>query len=692
MMLVTASAKSLTGCFISNNYNDSYYRLAIYNLWPRPKRLPTRNFVTMKSPLSSLSQLQLTLCLLFTFLLLPIAIEHTYLWFTYDSFDFRLLYAQLAIAFLSSLILSYPVYRLASTINLSETRTSETRKNVEELIDHAADMILITRPSGQIIHANRRACDLLGYSIDQLRQMHTMDLDIECVLYSNPKLHQQLYQGKTINFETLYRTREGKKIPVENHVSIAGWMENTHYMEIARDITRRRAVEQELYASKEALERVRNRLETRMQERTEKLVKEVQKRELTERRIYEIRLLLENLVNSMPSVIIALDGTLKVTQWNLEAEKIFGIAETSAVGQNITQLLPQFRATIFRLMRRSANGQQSHQQSITLMLNGLRRQFDVMVYPLSQTVSSDSPGVVIRLDDITEKARFDEMLVQTEKMLSLGGLAAGMAHEINNPLGAILQSTQNIQRRLDTDFPRNKNIAESLDLDLLKVREYLKQQKVDQALSAIKEAGERAATIVSDMLSFARPSHGATQSIQVVEALQSSIRLAEKDYNQKRQFDFKNIRIKENYADNLPHILAQKNQLNQVLLNILINAAQALASISNNREPIIELTARAQGNYIRIDIRDNGPGMDEVTRKRVFEPFFTTKAEGKGTGLGLSVSYFIVTEQMKGQMLVESEPGIGSCFTLLLPAQSTYTEVSAPTHQQPVQLPLENLE
>lgn len=646
----------------------------------------------MKSPLSNLSQLQLTLCLLFTFLLLPIAIEHTYLWLRYRSFDFPLLYSQLAIAFCSSLLLSYPVYRLVYKINLRETRTSETRKNVKELIDHAADMILITRPSGQIIHANRRACQLLGYTLEQLQSMHTMDIDTECVLYSNPKLHQKLYQGETITFESMYRTFTGEKIPVENHVSIAGWMENTHYMEIARDITRRRAVEQELYASKEALEKVRNRLETRMQERTEKLVKEVQKRELTEKRIYEIRLLLENLVNSMPSVIIALDGTLKVTQWNLEAEKVFGVIEAAAVGQTITHLLPQFRATIFRLMRRSANGQKSHQQSISILIDGHRRQFDVMVYPLSQTVSLDSPGVVIRLDDITERARFDEMLVQTEKMLSLGGLAAGMAHEINNPLGAILQSTQNIQRRLDAEFPRNQKIAQSIDLDLQKVADYLKQQKVDRALSAIKEAGERAATIVSDMLSFARPSRGTTQNINVVEALQASIRLAEKDYNQKRQFDFKNIHIKETYAEPLPPILAQKNQLNQVLLNILINAAQALVAIAQKREPTIELAAQVEGQYVRIDIRDNGPGMDEVTRKRVFEPFFTTKAEGKGTGLGLSVSYFIVTEQMKGKMLVESEPGIGSCFTLLIPTQNN-VETMAPTETtQPMQLPLENLE
>jgi PAS domain S-box-containing protein len=646
----------------------------------------------MKSPLSSLSQLQFTLALLFTFLILPIAIKHGYLWFYFQSLDLQLIYFELATAFCASLLLSYPVYRLVYKINQRETQTSETRRNVEKLIDHAADMIFITRPNGQIVYANRRARVSLGYSLDQLLQMHNRDLDIDCVLYRNPRLHQQLYQGETISFETYYRSAEGDKIPVEAHVSVAGWMENTHYMEIVRDISRRRAIEQELYASKEALERARNRLETRMQERTEKLVKEVQKRELTEKRIYEIRLLLENLVNSMPSVIIALDGQLKVTQWNLEAEKVFGIFEAAAVGKPITQLLPQFKSTIFRLIRRSESGQKAYQQSITILLDEQKRQFDVMVYPLTQTYTSELPGVVIRLDDITEKARFDEMLVQTEKMLSLGGLAAGMAHEINNPLGAILQSIQNIQRRLSPDFPRNQRIASQLDIDLEKVAEYLAQQKVDQALMAIKEAGERAATIVADMLSFARPTKGEIQPINVVEALQTSIRLAEKDYGQKRQFDFKHIQIKQNYAEELPAILGQKNQLNQVLLNLLINAAQALSVTAKQRPPVIEISAKQQGNFIRIDVRDNGPGMDEAIRKRVFEPFFTTKSEGKGTGLGLSVSYFIITEQMKGQMMVESEPGVGSCFSLLLPVQNPMPASSNQPRQQPVQLPLNNLE
>ncbi len=621
----------------------------------------------MKFKAHTLSLAHFTALVLLTIILLPIGIDVAYQVFYTEQVDASRLWFDFEVAATTTLLLSFTLYWLLKKISLKEQQTSDTKKNVAELIDHAADMILITRPSGQIVNANRKACELLGYSQEELKTMQVMDLDLDCTLYRNPKLHQQLFRGDTINFETFYRKRNGEKVPVENHVSTAGWMDGTYYLEITRDITRRHQVQKELHASKEALEKVRNRLESRMHERTQKLVKEVQKRELTEKRIFEIRLLLENLVNSMPSAIIALDNEMRITQWNLEAEKIFGILESSAMGERLLDVLPQHRKEIMKFVRRSNKSLKAFKRNLTSHINGQRRQFEIMVYPLSQTAGSDAPGVVLRLDDITEKAKFDDMLVQTEKMLSLGGLAAGMAHEINNPLGAILQSAQNISRRLSNEFPRNQKIAQQHSVDLNNLKNYLQQQKILDALAAIKEAGERAATIVSDMLSFARPSPSEQSEVDVIDALKTSIRLAEKDYNQKRQFDFRNIIIEENYEDNLPSIGAQKNQLHQVLLNILINAAQALAHQQKDHSPKIQVKAMRQGKYLRIEIKDNGPGMDPQTQKRVFEPFFTTKDEGSGTGLGLSVSYFIVTEQLKGQLLVDSIPGAGTCFSILIP-------------------------
>ncbi len=607
-----------------------------------------------------------TLFVLISLLLLPIII-HVIHSVYYAKFEWSIFLIELAIAAVVLIFIMVPAYQVLNSIDQREKQSDKTRRNVAELIDHAADMILIVTPSGKIVQANSKACQLLGYSSEEITQLNTTDIDVECTMYRNPGFHHQLYMGKSVSFDTSYKTKTGDIIPIENNISVAGWLSGNHYMEIARDITRRRQIEDELNASKDALEKARNRLESRMEEGNQKLSLEVQKRELTEKRIYEIQVFLQNLVDSMPSVIIALDQHHRITQWNLEAEKVFNLLQASVLGKQLIDVMPKHKTPIFKLMRRSANGRKRVIQQIDFDLEDGTHKFNVLIYPLFDDDSNLNPDVVIRLDDITEKTRFDEILVQTEKMLSLGGLAAGMAHEINNPLGAILQSLQNIKRRLDPEFPRNQRVAKEIDGDLEKFREYLKIQRIDTSLEAIKEAGERAANIVSEMLSFARPTRAANETVDVIEVLEATLRLAAKDYSRERQFDFRTISIKKTFVNDLPKLPLAKNQLQQVLLNLLVNAAQALAE-SKQKKPLIHISVSIEQQYLRIDIEDNGPGMDSSTRKRIFEPFFSTKSEGKGTGLGLSVSYFIVTEQLGGLLTVDSKMGAGSRFTILLPA------------------------
>lgn len=132
------------------------------------------------------------------------------------------------------------------------------------------------------------------------------------------------------------------------------------------------------------------------------------------------------------------------------------------------------------------------------------RHYALTFYPLT---GGGGRGVVIRIDDITQRLSLEEMMVQSEKMLSVGGLAAGMAHEINNPLGAILHNVQNIRRRLSSDLPRNQEQAEELGIDLATINRYLDSREVPQLLDGIQQAGARAAKIVTHMLSFSRRSN-----------------------------------------------------------------------------------------------------------------------------------------------------------------------------------------
>ena len=243
-----------------------------------------------------------------------------------------------------------------------------------------------------------------------------------------------------------------------------------------------------------------------------------------------------------------------------------------------------------------------------------------------------------------------------------------MAHEINNPLGAILHNVQNIRRRLSPDLARNIEHAQRLGVELATVNSYLKDREVPQLLDGIQQAGSRAAKIVTHMLSFSRLSNRQMAPCDLPALIDQAVEIAGNDFDLSAGFDFRGQAIVRQFDPQLGAVPGTANELEQVLLNLLKNAAQAIHQREDESEPgRIILRTRLNPPWAEIQVEDNGVGMSETIRKRTFEPFFTTKEIGQGTGLGLSVSYFIITNNHKGQMEVQSSIGQGTCFTLRLP-------------------------
>ncbi len=270
--------------------------------------------------------------------------------------------------------------------------------------------------------------------------------------------------------------------------------------------------------------------------------------------------------------------------------------------------------------------------------------------------------------DITEQKKTAQVMVQTEKMMSVGGLAAGMAHEINNPLAGILGAVQNIKNRIYTDIEKNTSAAKECDTDLEHIRKYFAHRGITSMLESIQTAGVRASTIVQNMLQFSRKSNKNIEFHNLAVLLDKTVELAASDYSLKNDYDFKKVIIKREYEPEVAKICCLGNEIQQVFLNILKNGAEAMAGKNyTTTSPMFLLRVKNGENEIIVEIEDNGPGMDEEVRKRIFDPFYTTKDVGKGTGLGLSVSYFIITEQHSGTMEVESTLGMNTKFIIRLP-------------------------
>ncbi len=374
----------------------------------------------------------------------------------------------------------------------------------------------------------------------------------------------------------------------------------------------------------------------------------------------------DNVINSMPSMLMGVDPDGRITHWNLQAQTQTGLLPSNVIGRPFFDVLPHlkgFNKTIQTAINRKK----------VIEKNKIPRQVDkklvyenITIYPLK---GDNAKGAVIRMDEVTDQIKMEEMMIQSEKMLSVGGLAAGMAHEINNPLAGMMQNAQVVLNRLKNDLPANRAAAQKAGISLKAITTYMDDRGILDQLDHINEAGGHAAKIVQNMLSFAQKGKGAKIKQDVTKLLDMTIDLAKNDYDLKKRFDFKQIRIHREIVPGFPDVMCEPSKIQQVFLNIIKNSTEAMVEFNTqmDRQPAFFFNFYTDDKTAIIEIADNGPGMEENIKKRIFEPFYTTKSPDMGTGLGLSVAYFIVVEDHNGELKVESTPNKGSKFIIKLP-------------------------
>jgi PAS domain S-box-containing protein len=257
-------------------------------------------------------------------------------------------------------------------------------------------------------------------------------------------------------------------------------------------------------------------------------------------------------------------------------------------------------------------------------------------------------GRFVSLTDRSAQRRSERLLRERQKLESVGILAAGVAHEVNNPLAFVRSNLAHVREKLERLLERAHVDAGGKDADLLELPDVF-----DESLEGV----DRIAQIVKDMLRFSRVPEERVEAVDVNDVVREALRLAALDRHHV-------VRAHERLAADLPRVMGSSNRLVQVLLNLLLNANQALAGRS---DALVEAETEWDGSHVLVRVRDNGPGIPEDQLERIFDPFFTTRDPSEGTGLGLSIAFDIVRDH-GGKLEVESAPGRGACFTMRLPA------------------------
>jgi len=337
----------------------------------------------------------------------------------------------------------------------------------------------------------------------------------------------------------------------------------------------------------------------------------------------------ENIVESLNVGVLAVDLEGIVDSWNTRMEQLFGVSRQQALGRQLSSLLPRELAQEIaaRGDQEQITGiykQRLHHQGKTLTLN-------VSITPLVSK-SNERIGRLLLFDDVTQRERMEEQMSQTEKLTSLGLLAAGVAHEVNTPLAVISNYIQMLAKQMPEGDPRQSLI----------------EKIVKQTF--------RASEIVNNLLNFSRTGAAEVDNVDVNRVVEETLSLVAHPMKTAR------IQIVKELGQSLPPVHGSANKLQQVFLNLFLNARDAMPGGG-----MLEVRTAAHNGSVEIEVADTGSGIAREDIHRIFDPFFTTKANGRGTGLGLSVSYGIIKEHA-GKIDVRSTPGKGTSFHVEFPA------------------------
>jgi len=476
--------------------------------------------------------------------------------------------------------------RLFSRIELS-------RKQWVEDVDAISDYILVHDKAGRILRLNRALADLLGTRPVEAIGADVGDLNI---------LETSSRSGHCPFCRNAASTREEFVLPKGNR---------TYVVSSSR-----------IHSNGEG------------ETRTVHVLKDITDRREAERRYRHERDFNRNILNNTQSMILVLDTAGLVSYANRRCFES-GYTELSLLGHAIAEMIPPPRRPILAqaVDRALAGDTIEHLELPVLRGHQANGQFSISLSPMRDE-GGEINSIVVVMTDVTDAASLQAKLMHTEKMAALGQLVSGVAHEVNNPLAAIVGFTDLLLE--------NPSVSE----------------EAKQDLAVILQEAQRTRQIVQNLLSFARQMPAQREPVLLNSIVRQTLKL--------RSYDLLShgVEVVESYSGELPLAIGDPHELQQVFLNVINNAYDAIQEV--RRRGRIEIATSSSNGLVEVRITDNGPGLQHP--ERIFDPFYTTKEVGKGTGLGLSICYGIISAH-RGEIIAQNNPdGSGCTFRVRLPA------------------------
>jgi len=484
------------------------------------------------------------------------------------------------------------------------------------LIESASDGILVSNTAGRMLEANAAACQMLGFTREELGRMGFVDIVAAGEMVRILPEVEQLGEGEVVRSEWLCRRKDGSQFPVEVSSTV---LPDGRLQCILRDITQRKMDEDKIREQASLLDKARD------------------------------------------AIIVCGPDEHRILYWNRSAERLYGWPASEVLDHSQNELLNRDPAQFLAVMNAvMAQGEWA----------GEMQQYDkqgrLVIVESRWTLIKDSrgrPQSILSINtDITERKKLEQQFLRSQRMESIGTLAGGIAHDLNNVLAPIMMS-----------------------IELLKLQEPNAQKQ--DILATIECSASRGADLVKQVLSFARGVEGRQLSVQVAHLLKEVEKITNETF-------LKSIQVRCEIPAPLWVVQGDPTQIHQVLLNLCVNARDAMPNGGHLKLSAMNMVMDGQcasmiagakpGHYVHIQVEDNGTGMPPEVMERIFEPFFTTKELGKGTGLGLS-SVMAIVKSHHGFLRVESELGKGTRFHIYLPAhisEQAEIEASAP-HELP---------